>query len=111
VRRRANDGESGVGTLGAIEAHEPAATRNPMPRIYLPLVPVALAAAIAAASACSEPRGVEGETRVIPPAAPLALAAEPAPAKPEVLAAAAPAAAPEAPSAEDVREFERKVAK
>jgi hypothetical protein len=82
-----------------------------MPRIYLPLVPVALAAAIAAASACSEPRGAEGETRVIPPATPLAAAAEPPPARPEVLAAAAPAASSEAPSADDLKEFERKVAK
>jgi hypothetical protein len=77
-----------------------------MPRLYLPLLPVTLLAAIAAASACSKPR--EPETRLIPPALPLAVAQEPA--KPVV--AAAPASAPEPePSAEDVKEFQRKVLK
>lgn len=77
---------------------------------YLPLVPVTLLAAIAAASACSKPR--EAETRLIPPALPLAVAQERAPdaQKPVVAAAPAPEAEP-APSAEDVKEFERKVLK
>ncbi len=79
-----------------------------MPRLYLPLVPVTLLAAIAAASACSKPR--EPETRLIPPAIPLAAAQEPA--KPVV--AAAPAKEPDpsaAPTADDLREFNRKVPK
>ncbi|WP_041448225.1 hypothetical protein [Anaeromyxobacter sp. Fw109-5] len=77
-----------------------------MPRLYLPLVPVTLAAAIAAASACSSPR--EPDTRLIPPALPLAAAQEPA--KPLVAAAPAPETDP-APSAEEVKEFERAVPK
>jgi hypothetical protein len=77
-----------------------------MPRLYLPLLPVTLLAAIAAASACSKPR--ELETRLIPPALPLAVAQEPA--KPVVAAAPAPEPEP-APSAEDVKEFQRKVLK
>jgi hypothetical protein len=77
-----------------------------MPRLYLPLLPVTLLAAIAAASACSKPR--EPETRLIPPALPLAVAQ--APAKPVVAAAPAPEPEP-APSAEDVKEFQRKVLK
>jgi hypothetical protein len=83
-----------------------------MPRPYLPLFPIVIAAAIAAASACSKPRGVEPETRLIPVAAPLAAAAETAaPPTDERLAAAEPKDDPAAPSAEDVKEFERKVAK
>ncbi|HSD18539.1 MAG TPA: hypothetical protein VLC54_00750 [Anaeromyxobacter sp.] len=77
-----------------------------MPRLYLPLLPVTLLAAIAAASACSKPR--EPETRLIPPALPLAVAQEPA--KPVVAVAPAPEPEP-APSAEDVKEFQRKVLK
>jgi len=77
-----------------------------MPRPYLALVPVALAAAIAASSACSSPR--EPDTRLIPPALPIAAAQEAA--KPIV--AVAPAPEPDrAPSAEDVKEFERAVLK
>lgn len=77
---------------------------------YLPLLPVTLFAAIAAASACSKPR--EAETRLIPPAIPLAAAQEPAPGPEKPLVAAAPAREPEPlPSAEDVKEFERKVLK
>jgi hypothetical protein len=77
-----------------------------MPRLYLPLLPVAVLAVLAAASACSKSR--EAETRLIPPAVPLAVAVEPA--RPVVAAARAPEADP-APSAEDVREFDRKVPK
>jgi hypothetical protein len=85
-----------------------------MTRLYLPLLPVALAAAIAAASACKEPRGVEPQTRFIPPAAPLATPASlPAPetshaTKAEPLAVAEPA---ETPSAADLQEFGRAVPK
>lgn len=77
-----------------------------MPRLYLPLLTVTLLAAIAAASACSKPR--EPETRLIPPALPLAVAQEPA----QPVVATAPSREPEpAPSAEDVKEFQRKVLK
>jgi hypothetical protein len=75
---------------------------------YLPLLPVTLLAAIAASSACSKPR--EAETRLIPPALPLAAAQEPAPGPERPLVAAAPEPEP-APSAEDVKEFDRKVLK
>ncbi len=77
-----------------------------MPRLYLPLLPVAVLAVLAAASACSKSR--EAETRLIPPAIPLALAEEPA--RP-LVAAAPPSEAEPAPSAEEVAEFDRKVAK
>ena len=85
-----------------------------MSRLYTPLLPVALLAGIVAASACSqEPR--DPETRFIPPAAPLAAAAEPAP-KPApppagVVAAAQPKPDDDAPSADDVKEFSRTVPK
>ncbi len=85
-----------------------------MSRLYTPLLPLALLAAVVAASACSQgPR--DPETRFIPPAPPLAAAAEPA-AKPSPPPSGAVAAAPskvdeDAPSAEDVKEFQRKVMK
>ncbi len=80
-----------------------------MSRLYTPLVPVALLAAILAASACSrKPR--EPETRLIPPAAPLAVPTEAA-APPRQAVAAAPAKGDEAPSADDVKEFNRRVPK
>jgi hypothetical protein len=83
-----------------------------MSRPYTSLLLVALLAGIVAASACSrQPR--EPESRFIPPAAPLA-AADPA-AKPPppagAVAAAQPAPEPDAPSADDVKEFNRKVPK
>jgi hypothetical protein len=85
-----------------------------MSRLYTPLLPLALLAGIVAASACSQaPR--DPETRFIPPAAPLAAATAPAekPAPPPGGAAAAvqPKADDDAPSADDVKEFSRKVPK
>jgi hypothetical protein len=86
-----------------------------MPRLYLPLVPIALLAAIAAASACSKGRGEEGDTlRVVPPPAALYAAPAPAPllasAGEGARAAPAPTAEPE-PSAEEVTAFEAPVRK
>jgi hypothetical protein len=82
-----------------------------MSRLYTPLLPLALLAAIVAASACSR-NAHEAETRLIPPAAPLAAAAEPAATpSPSGAIAAAPAKGDEKPSAEDVKEFNRKVMK
>ncbi len=81
-----------------------------MSRLYTPLLPVALLAAIVAASACSR-NSHEPETRLIPPAAPLAAAAEPAPTSPAGAVAAAPSKDDDKPSAEDVKEFNRKVPK
>ena len=80
-----------------------------MPRLYLPLVPVALLAVVAAASACSRGRvGEEGDTlRVVPPPAAYFTASAPSP----ELHAAAVAPADPAPSAEEVREFEAPVHK
>jgi hypothetical protein len=75
-----------------------------MPRIYLPLLPLPALAVLAAVS-CSRPRTEEPAARVVPPAAPYA---EPAARE----AAAAPPRAPEEPpSAEEVKAFERPVAK
>jgi len=79
-----------------------------MPRVYLPLLPLPALAVLVAVSACSKPRSEE-MSHVIPPPAFAALAAEAKPAAP----AAAPAAAPkdEAPSAEEVKAFEKPVPK
>jgi hypothetical protein len=82
-----------------------------MSRLYTPLLPIALLAAIVAASACSR-SSHEPETRFIPPAAPIAAAADPAKApQPGGAIAAATATKDEAPSADDVKEFNRKVLK
>ena len=81
-----------------------------MPRLYLPLLPLPVLAALVAASACSKTRSEE-TTHLIPPPAPYV---EPAPAAPAALAAAsqkASLAADEAPTAEDVKAFERPVLK
>jgi hypothetical protein len=91
-----------------------------MPRLYLPLVPVAVLAAIVAASACSKRHAEEGDTlRVVPPPA-AAYAAEPSPAdaaavpKPLLASASGGAkakGADPAPTAEEVKAFEAPVAK
>lgn len=79
-----------------------------MKRIYLPLLPLPVLAAIVAASACSKER-TEETTHVIPPA--VALLASPAQAKaPEIPPPAAPADEA-APTADDLREFGRRVPK
>jgi hypothetical protein len=84
-----------------------------MPRVYLPLLPLPLLAVLVAASACSKPRSEEVSHVIPPPSfaalAPAATGAPPAP----PAAAPAPEAAPqdEAPSAEEVKAFERPVRK
>lgn len=83
-----------------------------MPRIYLPLLPLPVLAALVVASACSKPRSAE-TTHIIPPPAPYVL---PASATPEPVLAAAPAdkrasPADEAPTPDDVKEFDRPVLK
>ncbi len=86
-----------------------------MNRVYLPLLPLPVLAAIVAASACSKAR-TEETPHVIPPA--IALDATPAPVPPPTGAvvagagaAAAAAAEEDRPTAEDVKEFGRKVSK
>ena len=81
-----------------------------MPRVYLPLLPLPALAVLVAISACSKPTSEEVR-HVIPPATLAALAPEPKPAAPA--AAPAPAEAPkdEAPSAEEVKAFEKPVRK
>lgn len=76
-----------------------------MPRVYLPLLPIPLLAAVVAFSACAR-RGDEAPTHVIPPAVALAPAeaAPPPPAPPR-------AASDEAPTPEEVAAFESPVAK
>jgi hypothetical protein len=77
-----------------------------MPRLYLPLLPLPALALLAAVS-CSRPRSEEPATRVVPPPAPYA---EPA-AREAAAAAAAPRPPEEPASAQEVKEFERPVAK
>jgi hypothetical protein len=93
---------------------EPFRNEEPMSRLYTPLLPLTLLAGIVAASACSQAPH-DPETRFIPPAAPLAAAtpaaAIPAPPHSDTVAAAQPKADDDAPSAEDVKEFSRKVPK
>jgi hypothetical protein len=77
-----------------------------MRSLYLPLLPLPVLAAVVAFSACSSSHTDEPATRIVPPAAALA----PAPAPHPTVAAAAPA--PEdAPSEQEIREFERPVPK
>ncbi len=79
-----------------------------MPRIYLPLLPIPVLALVVAFSACSRSRTGETTSHLIPPAA----LAPANPAGRALAAAPAPRAEPdEPPSAEEVREFERPVAK
>ncbi|HET8540445.1 MAG TPA: hypothetical protein VFL83_11295 [Anaeromyxobacter sp.] len=84
-----------------------------MPRVYLPLLPLPALAVLVAVSACSKPR-TEEVSHVVPPPTFAAVFAEPKPAVPATPAAApAPADAPkdEAPSAEEVKAFEKPVRK
>ncbi len=79
-----------------------------MPRVYLPLLPLPALAVLVAISACQKPRSEE-VSHVIPP--PVEALAE---AKPSAPAATAPTPAPsqeEAPSAEEVKAFEKAVRK
>jgi hypothetical protein len=76
-----------------------------MPRIYLPLLPLPVLAAVVAFSACSSPPADRPATQLIPPAvafAPPAPAALPAPAAPT---------GENAPTEEELRAFARPVAK
>jgi hypothetical protein len=83
-----------------------------MPRIYLPLLPLPVLAVLVAASACSKPRSEE-TTHLIPPPAPYVLpsSATPSPVLPAAPQEKPAAPADEAPTAEDVKEFERPVMK
>jgi hypothetical protein len=79
-----------------------------MPRVYLPLLPLPALAVLVAVSACHRPRSDEVSHVIPPPAETVAEAKPPAP------AAAAPAAErakDDAPSAEEVKAFERPVPK
>jgi hypothetical protein len=81
-----------------------------MPRVYLPLLPLPALAVLVAISACSRPRSEE-VSHVIPPPTFAALTAEPtAPAAPVTTPSPAEAK-DEAPSAEEVKAFEKKVRK
>jgi hypothetical protein len=80
-----------------------------MPRVYLPLLPLPVLAVLVAISACTKAKSEE-VSHVIPPPA---LAAASIPEKPTA-PAPAPAAAPakdDAPSAEEVKAFEKPVRK
>jgi hypothetical protein len=79
-----------------------------MPRIYLPLLPLPILAVIVAFSACSRAGEETPATRLIPQAA--ALPPAPSPAQVPAVVPAAPTG-DDAPSAEEVRDFERPVAK
>jgi hypothetical protein len=79
-----------------------------MPRVYLPLLPLPVLAVLVAISACTKAKSEE-VSHVIPPAAVAALTTAEKPAAPPE---AGPAAAKDAaPSAEEVKEFERPVRK
>jgi hypothetical protein len=81
-------------------------------RRHLLLLPLPLLAVLVAISACSKPRS-DDTTHVIPPAAPyVAVAAEPAPPAPVAPGLGVRTLEDEdAPSAAEVNEFHRKVAK
>ncbi len=82
-----------------------------MPRVYLPLLPLPALAILVAISACTKPRSEE-VSHVIPPPATVALATDEKPAAPvKAEAAAAPATKDDAPSAVEVKAFERPVRK
>lgn len=84
-----------------------------MPRVYLPLIPLPVLAVVVAVSACSKAR-TEETTRVIPPAQPYLAATVEAkvPEAPPPPEATSSAPAPDdAPTALEVKEFERPVRK
>ncbi len=78
-----------------------------MPRIYLPLLPIPILAALVALS-CARTRSEEPATHVIPPATAYV---EPAARNTAEAAAAPRPVADEPPSADEVKAFERRVAK
>lgn len=82
-----------------------------MKPVYLPLLPLPVLAAIVAFSACSKAR-TEDTTQMIPPAVALPAPAPAAEAKPpEPKVAVAARTDDDKPTAQDVKEFERKVRK
>jgi hypothetical protein len=80
-----------------------------MPRIYLPLLPLPVLAVLFAIS-CSRAR-TDDTPRVIPPAAAYVEPAARNAAAAEAAAAVAPAAPEEPPTADEVKAFQRPVAK
>ncbi len=80
-----------------------------MPRVYLPLLPLPALAVLVAIAACNRPRSEE-VSHVIPPPPAEALA-EAKPSAPIAAAAAVEPPKEEAPSAEEVKAFERPVRK
>lgn len=86
-----------------------------MPRTHLPLLPLPVLAVIFAVAACSRPRSDEPVAHVIPTASPYFEAAgatpDSAPAHPTSIAAAPMAGDDETPSGDEVKAFERTVAK
>lgn len=94
-------GHAGCKTTARTRSHE-----ETMPRVYLPLIPLPVLAAVVAFSACgtrSEPT-----PHLIPQAAALAPAP---PVAPPATPAAQPPTGDSAPSDEELRAFERPVAK
>ncbi|HEY6003099.1 MAG TPA: hypothetical protein VIV57_09495 [Anaeromyxobacter sp.] len=82
-----------------------------MNRVYLPLLPLPVLAAIVAVSACSKAR-TEEATQMIPPAVTLPAPSPAAEAKaPEPKVAVATRTEDDKPTAQDVKEFERHVRK
>jgi hypothetical protein len=77
-------------------------------RFHVPLAPILILAAVASANACSDRREASDRLRIVPP--PAALARAEPPGAPAVRPAPPPTPEP-APSAEEVREFERFVPK
>ena len=81
-------------------------------RFYVPLAPVVILAAVASVNACGKERAGEADRlRVIPPPAALARAEVSARTPPRPAPAPEPVVAEAAPSPEEVRAFERPVAK
>jgi hypothetical protein len=80
-----------------------------MPRVYLPLLPLPVLAVLVAVSACTKPK-TEEVSHVIPPPA-LAAALPEATAAASAPPPAGPGTRDEAPSAEEVKAFEKPVRK
>ena len=77
-----------------------------MRSVYLPLLPLPVLAAVVAFAACSSKPGDEPTTRIVPPAVALAPAVSPRPA-----VAPAPPTGEDAPSEQELQEFQRPVRK
>ncbi len=81
-----------------------------MPRVYLPLLPLPVLAVLVAVSACTRTK-TEEVSHVIPPPALAAMAPVEKPAAPSAAVPAPAAPKDDAPSADEVREFEKRVPK